>query len=281
MKRAIWALLALLGVSYALAATTTSNMSLLIPDTGDTDYPTSISSSFTLIDAHDHTTGKGVQIPAGGIASNAVTAVKIAAAVAGTGLSGGGGSNLSVNVDNVGIEVDTDTLRLKDSGVVTAKIADLNVTTGKINDLGVTTGKLAALAVTAAKIALATITGAQVADNINLPGNTVQENARNVIVSSTNATLSLAMIRGRVSAAASITAGEGFSVAHPSTGTYDITYTQAFSDAAVVTAVAGSTAGSVYTRVPVGNSTTSRIQIFDITETAMDAEFYFSAIGQR
>jgi trimeric autotransporter adhesin len=54
------------------------------------------------------------------IADNAVTAAKIAAAVAGDGLAGGGGTALSVNVDNVGIEIATDTLQLKNAGVTAA-----------------------------------------------------------------------------------------------------------------------------------------------------------------
>lgn len=58
-------------------STTTSNMSLVKPSVGDTDYPTSVSDSFELVDDHDHSTGKGVQIPAGGLASNSVTTAKI------------------------------------------------------------------------------------------------------------------------------------------------------------------------------------------------------------
>ncbi|MCC6192256.1 MAG: hypothetical protein IT318_24760 [Anaerolineales bacterium] len=58
------------------------------------------------------------------LADNAVTAAKIAAAVAGNGLAGGGGAALSVNVDGVGIEIAADTLQLKDGGVTAAKIAN-------------------------------------------------------------------------------------------------------------------------------------------------------------
>ena len=99
--------LLLLIASSAQAATTSPNMSLLIPAVGDTDYPTSITNSFTLMDAHDHSTGKGVLINAAGLASNAVTTAKIL-----------------------------------DSNVTTNKIADLNVTTGKIADSAVTLAKL-------------------------------------------------------------------------------------------------------------------------------------------
>lgn len=59
-------------------STTTSNMSLIVPATGESNYPTSISSSMTLIDAHDHTSGKGVQIPTGGIVDASITAAKLA-----------------------------------------------------------------------------------------------------------------------------------------------------------------------------------------------------------
>lgn len=60
-------------------ATTSANMGLSIPQTGDTSYPTSVTDSMTLIDAHDHTSGKGVQIPTGGIADLAVSTAKLAA----------------------------------------------------------------------------------------------------------------------------------------------------------------------------------------------------------
>lgn len=66
------------------------------------------------------------------VKDSGITAAKIAAAVAGAGLSGGAGSALAVNVDSVGIEIVTDTLQLKDSGVTTAKIANNAVTADKL-----------------------------------------------------------------------------------------------------------------------------------------------------
>jgi len=68
------------------------------------------------------------------INDSAVTAAKIASAVAGAGLSGGAGTALAVNVDSSTIEINTDTLRVKDSGIVEAKIADGAVTSAKILD---------------------------------------------------------------------------------------------------------------------------------------------------
>jgi hypothetical protein len=68
------------------------------------------------------------------INDSAVTAAKIASAVAGAGLSGGAGTAFAVNVDDSTIEINTDTLRVKDSGIVAAKIADGAVTSAKILD---------------------------------------------------------------------------------------------------------------------------------------------------
>jgi hypothetical protein len=71
-------------------------------------------------------------------------------------------NTIDVAVDSVGIEVNSDALRLKDDGVVsskiladavtTVKILDSNVTTAKINDDAITTPKILDDAVTLAKI---------------------------------------------------------------------------------------------------------------------------------
>lgn len=109
MSRKILALLSIFSIlaSPAYGGSTTANMSLSVPATGDTDYPTQLSDSLTLIDAHDHSTGKGVQIPAGGLASNSVTVNKIASSAA----------------DGSTIEVSSGALRVKDGGITAAKLA--------------------------------------------------------------------------------------------------------------------------------------------------------------
>lgn len=58
---------------------TTTNMSLKRWNlSGDGFSYTELSDNFNLIDAHDHTTGKGLQIPTAGIANSAVTLAKLA-----------------------------------------------------------------------------------------------------------------------------------------------------------------------------------------------------------
>jgi hypothetical protein len=68
----------------------------------------------------------------------------ITAVIAGAGLTGGGTSGsvtLDVNVDNATIEVVSDTVRVKDLGITSAKINDGAVTTIKLADNAVTFAK--------------------------------------------------------------------------------------------------------------------------------------------
>lgn len=139
--RLYFTLLTLTVSSLVYAFTLTPNMSLKVPAVGDTDYPTSISDSFTLIDAHDHTAGKGVQIPTEGIENSAVTTAKINdSAVTSAKL----GANSVINgkialsaTDDSTIEVNAGVLRLKDGGITKSKLGSSNVA---VSDACGTTG---------------------------------------------------------------------------------------------------------------------------------------------
>ena len=63
------------------------------------------------------------QIATSEIGDSQVTEAKLNASVAGSGLNGGAGSPLAVNVDSSTIEINSDTLRIKDSGVTPAKLS--------------------------------------------------------------------------------------------------------------------------------------------------------------
>ena len=83
---------------------------------------------------------------------------------AGAGLSKAANS-LSVNVDDSSIEIASDALRIKDNGVVTAKIASNAVDSSKIASNAVIAAKIASNAVESSKIASAAVSTAKIADN--------------------------------------------------------------------------------------------------------------------
>jgi len=95
--------------------------------------------------------------------------VAISSSIAGSGLGFvasalGDVSILSVNVDASSIEIDSDSLRVKDSGVTTAKIADSAVTEAKLGASAVATAKIADSAVTEAKLGASAVATAKIAD---------------------------------------------------------------------------------------------------------------------
>jgi hypothetical protein len=93
-----------------------------------------------------------------------IGAANLDAAVAGDGLAGGAGTALSVNVDDSTIEIDSDTLRVKDGGIVEAKIGAGAVVEAKIGALAVTEGKIGAGAVTEAKLGALAVTSDKIAN---------------------------------------------------------------------------------------------------------------------
>jgi len=66
--------------------------------------------------------GAGIKVAAQGI-----TELELHTSIAGDGLTGGNGTALSVVVDNTTIEINTDTLRIKDLGVTNAKLTNSSI----------------------------------------------------------------------------------------------------------------------------------------------------------
>ncbi len=82
---------------------------------------------------------------------------------AGEGISQSGNS-INVNVDDSTIEIDSDTLRLKDAGITTAKLADAQVTNAKLADDSVATANVIDGNITDAKLATDSVITAKILD---------------------------------------------------------------------------------------------------------------------
>lgn len=104
--------------------TVTTKGDLLVATSANTFGRQAVGSNNTVIIADNAQTN--------GVRYGQVTANEIAASVAGSGLGGANGSALTVNVDNSTIEINSDSLRIKDAGIVDAKIADGTITAAKL-----------------------------------------------------------------------------------------------------------------------------------------------------
>lgn len=174
-------------------------------------------------------------------------------------LDNSGNISAPYSVDNSTIQIVTNLIQVKDSGITTAKIANL--------------------AITAAKIANATITGTQISSNVDLPGTAATSGGKNIITSNSPAAKGLTVIRGILNANASIKSGEGFTAALVSPGVYTITYSIAFGDTPSFIATTASPGTFVsYTSIGVGSVA---LTIVDETATNVSEEFSFIIIGQR
>lgn len=130
-------------------AYTTSNLGLHVWNLLTDHFNHSeLESNWTAIDAHDHTSGKGLQIPTGGIAANAVTNAKLANDAA---------DSRVIATGAVG------TTEIADGAVTTAKIADTSITTAKVVDGAITSAKIADGTIATADIAAAQVTKAKLA----------------------------------------------------------------------------------------------------------------------
>lgn len=85
-----------------------------------------------------------------------------------------------------------------------------------------------------------------------------------------------ASVRGKVNADGTIAQGSGFSVSHPGTGRYVITFSTAFATAPVV--VASPLSGQIFPRIAVDSSTTSvEINMLNTGNSLTDVAFHFIA----
>lgn len=102
-------------------------------------------------------------------------------------------------------------------------------------EVSTNTVQVKALGITAAQIADSTITGPKLVNNIAIPGNPSARGGGVFLIQQPAESNPLWILRGTVSSSGSIQHGSGFSVSHPSTGNYTITFSAAFGDVPSVT----------------------------------------------
>lgn len=113
-----------------------SGTALILTDDGTTPSTTSSAQLALLLNGSTLTqSASGLKIAAGG-----VTEVEINSSALNSngGLVGGSGTKLGVNVDGSTLEIASNVVRVKDDGIVTAKILDGNVTNAKLANSTIT-----------------------------------------------------------------------------------------------------------------------------------------------
>lgn len=115
-----------------------------------------------------------LDLPKTTLTDESIPAAKLADDVAGDGLGRDSAGGLKVNVDNSTLEISSDTLRVKASGITTTQIQDGAVTTSKLADSSVTAQKLApGAALSNLGYAPVNKAGDTMTGNLTLPGLTV------------------------------------------------------------------------------------------------------------
>lgn len=126
----------------------------------------------------------------------------------------------------------------------------------------------------------ANITSEMLSSNLNFPGNAVQENSSNLIVSNTNATNSLCVVRCVIDGSGNVTGGEGVTSVLNSPGSVTLTFTTPFGDSPSCFATVIRALPRFCTISGVTPSTCT-IQIWNVASSLTAEGFSFIAIGQR
>lgn len=127
-----------------------------------------------------------------------------------------------------------------------------------------------------------TLIGTNITSNIDLPGNAVQENAKNLVVSNTNATNSISIVRGSYfSTGPVILSGEGFSIARNGIGDVTVTFTTAFGDTPVAVATVGPSISDFIVNVRSIGTTAVRLTVTTNSGSGSEANVQFIVMGQR
>lgn len=137
--------------SSALAADSVGSSQIAANAVGASEIAAdAVSTSELANDAVETANILDANVTAAKLGAQAVTEAKLHTSVAGAGLAGGNGTALSVNVDASTIEINSDTLRVKDAGITGAKLAtsvadastiEVNSSALRLKDAGITSAK--------------------------------------------------------------------------------------------------------------------------------------------
>lgn len=188
------------------------------------------------------------------------------------------------SVDNSTVEIASGTtLRVKANGITSNELATNSVYTNAIQALAVTTAKIAAAAVTSSKIGNGEVKNANLDSNLNLPGTTVQINSRNPVVGSTGDSAgAVVIVCGTVASNGAPSTGIGFTSAQTGTGTYSMTFNDAFTTLYSVVITAGVAGTNARAAVVTGFNTTGVTwSTQDFSNTNANSDSYFIAIGKK
>lgn len=148
-----------------------SNMGLRVWDLPTDDWSRSeLANNWEAVDDHDHSSGRGKQVPTGGIQDSAISTIKIQDLAVGTTKLGNQIvtqaklANASVGTPQL-IDLGVTTAKLADNAVTGPKVADNSIGASKLMDGSITTNKLADGAVTTPKVLDLNITNPKLADN--------------------------------------------------------------------------------------------------------------------
>lgn len=195
-------------------------------------------------------------------------------------LDSAGNMSAPYTVDGATITISANVIGVPNAGIGTNQLANSAVNASKIAAGTITNSQLQA-GVALVNIGAAGITATYLASNLNLPGNTVQENGKNLVVSNTNTSASLSIIRGQVNGTSNtVHDGEGFTVtSNNGTGTYGLGFTTAFVDLPSVFFSSNDTNGLGASPPTINTLTTSSVSV--TFSMAGNINFCFLAIGQR
>lgn len=164
--------------------------------------------------------------------------------------------------------------------IITSQIAPLNITAPLISDQNIITRTIADGNITTVKIADANVTAAKIETNTNLNGSLVQAGSHAVVVSNTNASASLAIIRGQVNSSGGAVAGEGFTTNLFATGQYLITFNTGFADDPSVVAMCSTDLQVAHLSTLATTSVVIHVSTAS-TGALANAGFSFIIIGKR